>query len=157
MTGRHLHVTVQNVAKLDGTPGKAQIARWVAAAAGPDARGEITVRIVDEAESADLNTRYRDRAGPTNVLAFGGDADLPAIDGELPPLGDLVVCAAVVLREAAEQRKPAAAHWCHIVIHGSLHLFGYDHGSELQAAVMETRERELLAGFKIADPYAPID
>lgn len=157
MTAPELRVTVQNVARLAGTPGKAEIGRWVAAAAGPEARGEITVRIVDEAESAALNSRYRERSGPTNVLSFGGDTDLPASVDELPPLGDLVVCAAIVAREAREQRKTPAAHWAHIVIHGTLHLMGYDHETEPEAARMEARERMLLAGFSIADPYAPIE
>ena len=117
-----------------------------------DRVGELVVRIVSEAESAELNEKYRGQSGPTNVLAFPAD-ELELPDGEPPPLGDIAICAAVVAREAAEQGKPAAAHWAHMVIHGCLHLSGYDHMNPAEAEAMEARERELLAGLGIADPY----
>ena len=151
-----LEIAVQKTLRRPGLPTAAELRRWVRAAAG-DAGGEVTVRIVGEEESAALNSRYRERSGPTNVLAFPAAADpLEGLGGdeELPPLGDVVVCAPVVEREAAEQGKAPAAHWAHIVIHGTLHLVGYDHESQADARVMEDRERTLLAGFGFGDPYS---
>jgi probable rRNA maturation factor len=126
--------------------------RWVGAAlAGRRETAELTVRIVDEAEGRALNARWRGRDYATNVLSF--PAELPP-GVALPLLGDLVVCAPVVAREAAEQGKSEADHWAHLVIHGTLHLLGFDHESESDAVVMEGLERELLAGLGIGDPYA---
>ena len=110
--------------------------------------------IVDEEESAALNSRYRGKRGPTNVLSFGTEPPAAAIDGELLPLGDLVICAAVVQREAREQGKPARAHWAHMVVHGVLHLKGFDHEKARDAEVMEAREREVLAALGFPDPYS---
>jgi len=146
-----LKVTVQRVAREAETPPVAAIRRWARMAAGDDVRGELTVRVVDAAESAALNERYRGKRGPTNVLSFPAE---PLALGDEQPLGDLVVCAPVVAREAREQRKPLEAHWAHMVVHGVLHLLGYDHETARDAAVMEGRERELLAVLGIADPYA---
>lgn len=147
-----LRVAVQRLAASDALPASAELRRWVAAAAGRGARGEVTVRIVDEAESAALNEHYRGRQGPTNVLAFAAEgAGVPA--DEPPPLGDLVVCAPVVEREAAEQGKAPDAHWAHVVMHGTLHLVGYDHEDDAEAREMEDRERELMHGFGYPDPY----
>lgn len=158
MTREALSVVVQDVAQRPGTPGDDSIAAWVNAAVADALSGEITVRVVTEAESADLNDRYRGRSGATNVLAFAMAADRPEILDEEPlPLGDLVICADVVEREAAEQRKPPQAHWAHVVVHGTLHLLGYDHAAEADACVMEAHERELLASLGFADPYAEID
>ncbi|MBN1238798.1 MAG: rRNA maturation RNase YbeY [Gammaproteobacteria bacterium] len=160
-----LEIAVQKTLRRAGLPTAVELRRWVRAAAG-DAGGEVTVRIVGEDESAELNSRYRARSGPTNVLAFpaaaellggpGGDEGLPPAGGDedLPPLGDVVVCAPVVEREAAEQGKTPAAHWAHIVIHGTLHLVGYDHENRADARIMEDRERALLAGFGFDDPYS---
>jgi probable rRNA maturation factor len=126
--------------------------RWVGAAlAGRRETAELTVRIVDEAEGRALNARWRGRDYATNVLSF--PAELPP-GVALPLLGDLVVCAPVVAREAAEQGKAEADHWAHLVVHGTLHLLGFDHESESDAVVMEGLERELLAGLGIGDPYA---
>jgi len=125
---------------------------WAAAALAGEDRdaAELTIRIVDEAESAELNRRYRHRSGPTNVLSFPFEAP-PGI--ELPLLGDLVICAPVVAREAAAQGKPAAAHWAHMVVHGILHLLGYDHLEEEEAAGMEALETVILARIGYPDPY----
>ncbi len=112
--------------------------------------GELTVRIVDGAEAAELNRRYRGRSGPTNVLSFPFDG-MPGVD--LPLLGDIVVCAPVVVREAREQGKPERAHWAHIVVHGVLHLLGYDHVEPEQARIMEGLEKQILGKLGIPDPY----
>jgi probable rRNA maturation factor len=172
-----LAVVVQDASGGARMPPPDKIREWAKLALGADARGELTIRIVSKRESAELNQRYRGRRGPTNVLAFlseaGGETksetkgdpkgeikdETPgetkdAPPAELLPLGDLVICAPVLAREAAEQGKQLDAHWAHIVIHGTLHLQGYDHETAEQAAVMEGRERELLAGLGFADPYA---
>jgi rRNA maturation RNase YbeY len=241
-----LAIEIQNVSGSQRVPSDQTLNQWVLAAiagpaeeAGTDAQtprpatGELTIRIVNERESADLNSRFRGKRGPTNVLAFlsdpvpgageqvardrvvgdtaasagemsasAGDAsgspgnatsdaptsaggarrvisikpppdavaeprlqvvgepgDQPAgaapHDAEVLPLGDLVICAPVVAREAREQRKPFEAHWAHIVIHGVLHLLGYDHETDDQAGTMEDRERKILAGLGFPDPYVP--
>jgi len=232
MTSPGLAIAVQNVSGSGRLPSEQQLTNWVLAAiAGPNDEspetppppsGEVTIRIVGERESADLNNRYRGKRGPTNVLAFlidpstgsgdervaeggagssgtgprnpgdggergpgggtppaengdGNAAPSPAAPpadtaqagdagpgsaapgGELLPLGDLVICAPVVAREAREQRKRFDAHWAHIVIHGVLHLLGYDHENDEQAETMENRERKILAGLGYPDPYAQRD
>jgi probable rRNA maturation factor len=106
--------------------------------------------VVDEAESATLNAQYRGKQGPTNVLSFGFDSP-PGVD--VPLLGDLVICAPVVVREALEQGKPGQAHWAHMTIHGVLHLLGYDHQTPEQAQIMEALEIAALADLGYADPY----
>jgi probable rRNA maturation factor len=135
-------------------PDVAMFERWARAAvaeADDRPRAELSVRVVDLDEGQALNARWRDRDGPTNVLSF--PADLPAELG-IPLLGDLVICAPVVVREAAEQGKTEADHWGHLVVHGVLHLCGHDHEIEAEAEVMEALERRILAGLGIADPYA---
>jgi probable rRNA maturation factor len=174
MTRPRLAVTIQNVSGERGVPSAADLRLWarralavaerpVPTAAGSQVNGrqsvlgtergpvELTVRIVGEAESADLNGRFRGKHKPTNVLSFPGD-DVP-LPGEPLQLGDLVICAPVVAREAAEQGKPERAHWAHMVVHGVLHLTGYDHEEEAEAAEMEQRERELLEALGFDDPY----
>jgi len=252
MSTRELAIEVQNVSGSQRIPSEQLLRSWALAAftasadaaapQGPPAGaagGELTIRIVGERESADLNSRYRGKRGPTNVLAFLADApaapaaesgggqrdespredrvaELPpandnagntrprgergtlhlrerdgntlgaaesappsaATDGDVQqaapseavadsatengnapssdalPLGDLVICAPVLAREAREQRKQFEAHWAHIVIHGVLHLLGYDHETDEQAGVMEDRERKILAALGFPDPYA---
>lgn len=134
-------------------PDEARLCDWIATALGDQPNAEVTLRIVTEAESAELNRRFRGRGHATNVLSFPAAADWPELDGEPRSLGDLVVCAPIVEREAREQGKTAEAHWAHIVIHGALHLLGLDHQAGPEALEMENRERELLAGFGFADPY----
>ena len=140
----------------DGANGPADqiLEDWVRAAIGGRVEGELVVRIVGEAESADLNGRFRGRPSSTNVLSFPAADDWPSVDGEPAAIGDLVICAPVLAREAQEQSKAEVAHWAHIVIHGVLHLLGYDHESEADAERMEAEERRLLAEFGIGDPYA---
>lgn len=163
MTRERFALVLQNAAKRKGTPARAFIERC-ARSVFDDAAGELVVRIVDEHESASLNEQYVGKQGPTNVLAFPAD-DLPLpgkarrrgeanVLREPKALGDIAICAAVVAREAAEQGKALKAHWAHMVVHGCLHLCGYDHMKAADAKVMESRERELLAGLGIADPYA---
>ncbi len=137
------------------TPQPEQMQRWLDAALKdlrPDA--EVVVRIVDEAESRELNRQYRHINRPTNVLSFPFEipAGMPA-DAELDLLGDLVVCAPVVATEAVQQGKPVDAHWAHMLVHGALHLCGYDHQNEQQASEMEALETDILTGLGYAAPY----
>jgi probable rRNA maturation factor len=165
-------VAVQDAVGGGPVPTKKRLRDWaLRALEATDRGGELTIRIVDENESADLNSRYRGKQGPTNVLAFpSGPLSEPmsnepipsaAVDAveqgvtELLPLGDLVICAPVVAREAAEQGKTLEAHWAHMVIHGTLHLAGYDHEQARAARAMEARERDLLQSLGFGDPYAP--
>ena len=113
---------------------------------------ELTIRIVDKSEGQQLNHDYRGKDQPTNVLSFPFEAP-PGIDINL--LGDLVICAPVVVQEATEQLKIVDHHWAHLVIHGILHLLGYDHIEDEQAETMEALETQLLKGLAIADPYQP--
>ena len=113
-------------------------------------RAEVEICIVDTTQSAELNRHYRNKTGPTNVLSFS--ADLPR-GVPLPLLGELIICAPVIVREAAEQNKPICAHWAHMVVHGTLHLLGYDHIKDRDALIMEARETEILTGLGFAAPY----
>jgi probable rRNA maturation factor len=151
---RAVIVTVQNASRSAGVPARKELERWARSALAAEARGELTVRIVDEEESADLNSRYRRKKGATNVLSFPAEAPPAAAGRELLPFGDVVICAPVVEREAREQRKPPAAHWAHMVVHGALHLQGYDHEKEQDARIMEARERALLGELGFPDPYS---
>jgi len=151
LTGGDLSVLVQYAVDEPGTPAPAFFEDCARRVFG-DVAGELVVRVVDAKESAFLNERYRGERGPTNVLAFDG-GELPLGEAGHRPFGDLAICAAVVAREAEEQGKSLGAHWAHIVIHGCLHLVGYDHETEAGAAEMEARERDLLGGLGIADPY----
>jgi len=151
---RAVVVTVQNAAGGASAPAAAELRKWARAALAPDVRGELTVRIVDERESAELNARYRGKAGPTNVLSFPAEPPALGLGDELLPYGDVVICAAVVVREAREQGKPLAAHWAHMVVHGALHLQGYDHENRRDAGIMEARERALLNDLGFPDPYS---
>lgn len=131
------------------------IESWIstALAAVPDLNKpttEVSVYIVDEAESQEFNLRYRQQNKPTNVLSF--PADIPA-ELNLPLLGDLVICAPVVEREAAEQHKTLEAHWAHMVVHGTLHLLGYDHITDPEAEEMENLETRILTQMGFPPPY----
>ncbi|UCM60684.1 rRNA maturation RNase YbeY [Aeromonas hydrophila] len=138
-------------ASTDGLPSEAQLQDWLdGTILGFQQEAEVTVRIVDEAESNELNLTYRGKDKPTNVLSFPFEAP-PGL--ELPLLGDLVICRQVVEREAAEQGKPLMAHWAHMVVHGSLHLLGYDHIEDDEAEEMEALERDIMQELGFADPY----
>jgi probable rRNA maturation factor len=132
-------------------PPRADIAAWASTALGRKASGrELGVRVVGPAESRRLNARYRGRNKPTNVLSFPA-ADLPA--GSERPLGDLVICPEVLRAEAREQHKSLRAHWAHLVVHGALHLIGYDHLHAAQADRMERREISVLRRLGFPNPY----
>lgn len=136
-----------------GVPAAASFRCWVAAAlagAGHHGPAELSIRIVGAREGRSLNRRYRGRDYATNVLSF--PAEVPAGLGP-PLLGDIVVAAPVVVREAREQDKSARAHYAHLTVHGVLHLLGYDHQREREAARMEKLETGILAKLGIADPY----
>jgi probable rRNA maturation factor len=115
---------------------------------------ELTIRIVDETEAQQLNETWRQRSYPTNVLSFSYESP-PGIN--IPLLGELVICAPVVAREASEQHKTLEAHWAHLVIHGTLHLLGYDHQEETQAWAMETLEINILNNLGYPNPYHIIE
>jgi probable rRNA maturation factor len=145
-------VEVQHACAAPDIPPPVKLVRWAEAALdGRSQDARMTVRVVDEAEGAMLNERYRGRTGATNVLAFTFDApELP----EVRILGDVVVCAPVAAREARAQSKRLDAHWAHLVVHGTLHLLGFDHAEPGSAREMETLEREILDGLGYPDPYA---
>lgn len=137
-------------------PDEEQLRSWVVStllAADAGRKVELSVRLVDEDESRDLNNRYRKKDKATNVLSFPFE-DLEGLPGEIDrPLGDLVICAPVVAQEASEQKKALRDHWAHMVIHGTLHLLGYDHQIDAQAQTMEKLEIDILRGFGIENPY----
>jgi len=135
-------------------PPRAEIAKWASLALGRRAAGrEMGVRVVGPAESRRLNSRYRGKDQPTNVLSFPV-APLPGTPACLArPLGDLVICPQVLRTEAREQRKTLRAHWAHLVVHGVLHLIGYDHEREAEASRMEQREISVLRRLGFANPY----
>ncbi|UVM60737.1 rRNA maturation RNase YbeY [Pseudomonas sp. B21-010] len=134
-------------------PNEAQFRQWCELALRQrSADSELTIRLVDEPEGRELNHTWRQKDYATNVLSF--PADVPDELLDIPLLGDLVICVPVVEREAAEQDKTPEAHWAHLVIHGCLHLLGYDHIEDDEAEEMEALERTLLAELGHPDPYA---
>ena len=136
-------------------PTRTDLTIWASTALGRRATGRVIgVSVVGPTESRRLNARYRGRDKPTNVLSFPV-AELPSIaaDGELRPLCDLVICPQVLRTEAREQRKNLRAHWAHLVVHGSLHLIGYDHEHDTDADRMERREIAVLRRLGFANPY----
>lgn len=134
-------------------PAEKRLQRWLDTALdvlGHDEALEVTIRLADDAEITELNDEYRDKPMPTNVLAFPCDWDLPE---EPRLLGDVVIAVDVVNREAKAQKKAMEQHWAHIVIHGFLHLMGYDHIDDHDAEKMENLERQILAKLGFPDPY----
>jgi probable rRNA maturation factor len=154
-----LVIDMDNASGHDDIPHQDDVYQWVEAALSTEkSAAEVSIRIVDEDESAELNQCYRNKQGPTNVLSF--PAELPAFlqeTLELPLLGDLVICAPVVQREAREQNKTLEAHWAHMLIHGSLHLIGYDHIDDQDAEKMERLETTILTGLNFPPPYEPYE
>jgi probable rRNA maturation factor len=144
-------VEIQPVFVSPNQPETQQFQRWIDAALQEYSKdSEIVVRIVDEAESAQLNRQYRNKEGSTNILSF--PAELPK-ELNLTLLGDLVVCAPVIEQEAELQQKHLADHWAHIIVHGVLHLIGYDHINDEDAEIMEQREIGILQQLNITNPY----
>jgi probable rRNA maturation factor len=148
-----LELDLQIASDAASLPSEAQFRAWCTIALRQrTADSELTIRLVDEAEGRALNHTYRHKDYATNVLSF--PADVPDEMLDIPLLGDLVICAPVVEREAHEQAKAREAHWAHLVIHGCLHLLGFDHIIDAEAEEMEALERELLAELGHPDPYA---
>lgn len=139
-----LLLTVQYASDIPDLPTQAEFRKWARSALNLDA--EITLRLVDEAEGRALNRDYRGKDYATNVLTF-------PLAEEPHLMGDIVLCAPVVLREAREQNKTLSAHFAHLTVHGILHLRGYDHETEAQAELMETLETEMVTKLGYADPY----
>lgn len=145
--------SIQWATEGEALPGESDFKGWVVAALGPLERVQpldpsipwINIRIVDEAESATLNSQWRGKDGPTNVLSF--PADVPGF------LGDVVLCAPVVITEAVAQNKAPQDHWAHLTVHGVLHLMGFDHQSPSEAEIMETHEVRILQALGINHPY----
>ncbi|MDG2018087.1 MAG: rRNA maturation RNase YbeY [Porticoccaceae bacterium] len=143
---------IQMASSSEDAPDEQSIKRWVSVAVGSKTGDtELSVRIVDEQEGQALNEKYRGANGPTNVLSFPFDAQIPE---PLPLIGDIVICAPVVAREAKQQNKDLKAHWAHMIIHGVLHLLGYDHQNDSEAVIMETLETDIMQNLGFPPPYA---
>ncbi len=161
----NLQIASEQTETAEALPESDQFQHWIEAALrhvapkAAESNPEITIRIVDETESAELNETYRQKPKPTNILSFPFEMP-PEIAQEITQemdqtiLGDLVICAPVVAREVKEQGKNPEAHWAHLTVHGVLHLLGWDHIDPNEAEAMEQQEREILASLGIADPYA---
>ncbi|MDX1335018.1 MAG: rRNA maturation RNase YbeY [Gammaproteobacteria bacterium] len=139
---------------MEDIPRPEQFEQWAAAALQPESIPELSIRVVAEDEGRELNLAYREKDYATNVLSFPFEAPagLP-----IEYLGDLVICAPVVVREAEEQGKPPESHWAHMVVHGVLHLQGYDHIEKAEAEQMETLEKHIMAQLGYANPYQDED
>lgn len=150
-----LDVAVSYALPRAGLPAANSFRKWVAAALdGRIREADLAIRLVDAREGRALNRHYRGKDHATNVLSFPAEMPEGLPEGvHMPLLGDLVLCAPVIAREAREQRKPLAAHYAHMTVHGSLHLLGWNHEDEREAECMEALEREILAGMGIDDPY----
>jgi probable rRNA maturation factor len=145
-------IDIESNSQSQQIPPLAELERWISAALRSQQleEAEVSLYIADETESQELNNQYRGKDYPTNVLSF--PADIPEEVG-VPLLGDLVVCAPVVEREAQEQGKTLAAHWAHMLVHGSLHLLGFDHIEDGEAEEMEALETEIITGLGYPAPY----
>ena len=150
-----LDVSVGYALPRAGIPSATSFRKWVAAAlAGRIREADLAIRIVDAREGRALNRHYRGKDYATNVLSFPAELPEGLPEGvRLPLLGDLVLCAPVIAREAREQGKPLNAHYAHLTVHGALHLLGWDHADPREAECMEALEREILAGMGLPDPY----
>lgn len=147
------HIIVQRAVRNQSIPSTAQLKRWAKAALQEKvANAEVTIRVVDEAEITELNSTYRKKNKPTNVLSF--PFEMPeGVDMETPILGDVVICAQVIAEEAEQQHKSLEAHWAHMVVHGILHLLGYNHEENEEAEEMETEEITIMNELGFKNPY----
>ena len=153
-------IMIDNACAAEAVPSLDEITLWVERTVHAADRepGETSIRIVSIEEITELNRSYRHKDTPTNVLSFPFDAPPGVPADELPAvLGDIAVCAEVVAREAAEQHKTVTAHWAHMIIHGTLHLLGFDHIDDAEAERMEALEIRILAELGFADPYQPLE
>jgi probable rRNA maturation factor len=150
-------ITIQRMVSKDTMPSSALLKKWAKTTLKNQSDAvELNIRIVDIQEITLLNQRYRHKNKPTNVLSF--PLDMPEESGEtLKTLGDIVVCADIVNQEALTQGKSANAHWAHMIVHSTLHLLGYDHETDGDAAIMEPEEIRILAGLGFNNPYQLID
>ncbi len=147
-----LIVDIQMASASEEVPDPQSIERWIGAAIGNQREStELSVRIVDAEEGQALNEQFRGSTGATNVLSFPFENESPE---PLPLIGDIVICAPVVAKEAREQNKALNAHWAHMMIHGVLHLLGYDHQNENDANLMESLETEIMQGLGFPPPYS---
>lgn len=155
-----LLLELQNSAAFDSSPQYADIERWAAASWLDENDAGVVIRIVDEPEIQEMNNRFRGKDVSTNVLSFHYEdtpmyAEDEYIESELDYLGDLLICLPVIEREAREQGKQPAQHWAHMVVHGLLHLQGFDHIRDVEADIMEAREIEILRQLGFPNPYEP--
>ncbi len=148
-------IDIESNSKSQQIPALVDLERWISVALQSQKleEAEVSVYIVDEDESQELNAQYRGRDYPTNVLSFPADI---AEEVGVPLLGDLVICAPVVEREAQAQGKTLQAHWAHMLIHGTLHLVGFDHIDDDEAETMETLETQIVTGLGYPAPYQEI-
>ena len=151
-----MQVSLDVQREVEALPSDSEILTWVETVLNSEQHGdtELTVRIVSTDESAELNEQYRNKKGATNVLSFPFEA--PA-EVDIDLLGDLVVCADVVKQQSIEQHKQEKAHWAHMIVHGTLHLLGYDHLNDAEAEVMENKEIKILSQLGYPDPYQEIE
>ena len=143
-------IEIQRTSSATDLPCDSDFQRWASAALVDNEETSVVIRLVDSEESRQLNNDYRGLDKPTNVLSFPFEAPAEIADNSL---GDIVICAPVVEQEAHQQQKPLYAHWAHMVVHGMLHLQGYDHQNDEQAEEMERLEGEILATLGFTDPY----
>lgn len=149
----NLALDLQIVSAAEQLPELADFEQWVSAVLTSQYdSAALTIRLVDEAEMIALNQQYRQKAAPTNVLSFPFETELQEFLAE-PLLGDIIICIPVVAREAAAQKITEQSHWAHLVIHGVLHLLGYDHIEENEAVIMENLESDIMQHLGFADPY----
>ncbi len=149
-----IHVELQNASTTPSSlPSEQLLTLWATAATRRE-NAEMVIRVVDKGESAELNSQYRGKTGATNVLSFPFIAP-PGVETDI--LGDLLICAPIVENEAQEQGKNPLAHWAHMVVHGVLHLQGYDHIDENEAVIMESEEIAIMNGLGFPNPYEEAD
>lgn len=147
------HILVQRVASNIKFPSSIKLKKWAKEVLEKKiAAAELTLRIVNKDEMTTLNATYRHKNKPTNVLSF--PFEMPAdVEMDTPILGDIVICAEVIKEEANQQNKSIDAHWAHMIVHGILHLLGYDHENDADAEIMETEEITILKGLGFDNPY----